>query len=200
MDKKLISFIVPVYNCEEYLSQCFNSLLNQTNKNFEVVVINDGSTDNSLQIINSFAKKIDYFIIINQENSGLSFSRNVGIQKASGKYIAFLDSDDYISNRIVEILSKQIESEPDIIRFNCLIFDKLNALEKIDDGVIKKEEIKTLILNDQVGNQVWRNLYKKSLIQNTHFENGSVWEDLLWTYKPFYNAGSIVLINDFLYY
>lgn len=199
MDKKLISFIVPVFNCEDYLTQCFNSLLEQTNKNFELIVINDGSTDNSLHLINEYAKKFDSFTLIDQTNSGLSFSRNVGMQKAKGKYIAFLDADDYVSSEFVDKISKEIKNKPDIIRFNYFIFDKLNNFEKKDDGKIQKADIKSLILNDQIGNQVWRNVYKKELIQNLYFSDGCIWEDLLWTYLPFYNANFISLIDDYLY-
>lgn len=121
MEKIKFSIIVPVYNTEQYLERCFNSILNQTYKNYEVIVVNDGSNDESLKII----KKYKEFICINQKNQGLSMARNNGIKKASGDYLIFLDSDDYINTSLLEILSKNIKGE-DVIRYQLATFDNNN--------------------------------------------------------------------------
>ena len=93
-----ISVIIPVYNVEKYLRECLDSLLNQTFKDIEIICVNDGSTDGSLNILNEYASKDSRFIIINQNNQGLSAARNNGLNVAKGDYVAFLDSDDYILN------------------------------------------------------------------------------------------------------
>ena len=94
MDK--ISIIVPIYNCEKYLKRCLESIINQTYNNLEIILLNDGSSDNSLKIIKEYKKKDNRIIVIDKKNTGVSDTRNIGIQKASGKYICFCDSDDVL--------------------------------------------------------------------------------------------------------
>ena len=121
MKKIKFSIIVPVYNTQRYLERCFASIQKQTYKNYEVIVVNDGSTDDSLKEI----KKYEEFICVNQKNQGLSMARNSGIKKASGEYLIFLDSDDYIDEKLLETLAKNIKKE-DLVRFQLAIFDKFN--------------------------------------------------------------------------
>ncbi len=104
MIKYKISIILPVYNTEKYLTRCFKSVLRQTFDSYEVIVINDGSTDNSLSIINKFAKQNSKIKVYSQENKGLSYSRNLGIKKSNADYIFFLDSDDSIHKNTLEEL------------------------------------------------------------------------------------------------
>ena len=118
MEKIKFSIIVPVYNTEQYLKRCFNSILSQTYKNYEVIVVNDGSTDDSLNLI----RKYKEFTCINQKNQGLSMARNNGIKKANGDYLIFLDSDDYISSELLEVLAKNIKNE-DILRYQSAIIN-----------------------------------------------------------------------------
>ena len=100
-----VSIVIPVYNVEKYLKQCLESVVNQTLDKIEVICINDGSTDNSLNILKEYEKKYNNIIIIDQENKGPGFARNIGMKRASGKYIYFLDSDDYIELNAMEILT-----------------------------------------------------------------------------------------------
>ena len=97
-----VSIVIPVYNVEKYLKQCLESVVNQTLDKIEVICINDGSTDNSLNILKEYEKKYNNIIIIDQENKGPGFARNIGMKRASGKYIYFLDSDDYIELNAME--------------------------------------------------------------------------------------------------
>ena len=126
------SIIVPVYNVEKYLSKCLDSVINQTNQDFEVIVVNDGSPDNSQKIIYEYVEKypdkIKGFI---KENGGLSDARNYGIARASGEYIIFLDSDDYIDEHLLEKLDEKIkeDSNLDIIGYNLV--DVNEVLDKI---------------------------------------------------------------------
>ena len=101
-----VSIVIPVYNVEKYLKQCLESVVNQTLDKIEVICINDGSTDNSLNILKEYEKKYNNIIIIDQENKGPGFARNIGMKRASGKYIYFLDSDDYIELNAMEICFK----------------------------------------------------------------------------------------------
>lgn len=117
------SFIVPVYNTEKFLKKCLDSLVNQTYKNFEIIVVNDGSTDKSSNIISKYQKKYKNIIVIDKENEGLSMARNRGVQKSSGKYIIFVDSDDYVSNKLLEEVDKKID-DSDILRFQIATEDE----------------------------------------------------------------------------
>lgn len=117
------SFIVPVYNTEKYLKKCLDSLVNQTYKDFEIIVVNDGSTDKSSSIISKYQKKYKNIIVIDKENEGLSMARNRGVQKSSGKYIIFVDSDDYVSNKLLEEVDKKID-DSDILRFQIATEDE----------------------------------------------------------------------------
>ena len=117
------SFIVPVYNTEKYLKKCLDSLVNQTYKDFEIIVVNDGSTDKSSNIISKYQKKYKNIIVIDKENEGLSMARNRGVQKSSGKYIIFVDSDDYVSNKLLEEVDKKIDDN-DILRFQIATEDE----------------------------------------------------------------------------
>ena len=117
------SFIVPVYNTEKYLKKCLDSLVNQTYKDFEIIVVNDGSTDKSSNIISKYQKKYKNIIVIDKENEGLSMARNRGVQKSNGKYIIFVDSDDYVSNKLLEEVDKKID-DSDILRFQIATEDE----------------------------------------------------------------------------
>lgn len=117
------SFIVPVYNTEKFLKKCLDSLVNQTYKDFEIIVVNDGSTDKSSNIISKYQKKYKNVIVIDKENEGLSMARNRGVQKSSGKYIIFVDSDDYVSNKLLEEVDKKID-DSDILRFQIATEDE----------------------------------------------------------------------------
>ena len=106
--KKKISIIIPVYNVEKYLSRCLESVINQSYKNIEIIIVNDGSTDNSFDICNKYKKKDKRVILIDQNNQGLSGARNTGLKHATGEYICFIDSDDYVEKDYVEYLYKLI--------------------------------------------------------------------------------------------
>lgn len=105
-----VSIIIPVYNTENYLKKCLDSVVNQTLEDIEIICINDGSTDRSLGILNDYAQKYSKIIVINQENKGVSEARNEGIEKASGEYIMFLDSDDYFQPQACETAYNSVNS------------------------------------------------------------------------------------------
>ena len=106
------SIIIPVYNVEKYIGKCLESVMNQTYKDYEVIVVNDGTKDNSMDIVKNYPVKI-----IEQENQGLSVARNTGVKKAKGEYIIFLDSDDYIEKDLLKNINKSLDNNPDLVRF-----------------------------------------------------------------------------------
>ena len=121
-----ISVIVPVYNVEKYLLECLDSIINQTLKEIEIICVNDGSTDNSLSILKEYASKDNRIILIDKENEGLGYTRKVGLDNATGKYILFCDSDDFYSELTAfEELYNYIEKvKVDVVIFECIRFDK----------------------------------------------------------------------------
>ena len=119
-----VSVIVPVYNTFRYLEQCLNSILNQTLKEFEVICVNDGSTDDSAKILEKYSQKDKRIVVINQENAGASAARNAGLDCAKGRYIAFVDSDDYIKKNFLEVLyTTAVNTEADITACD-IIYEK----------------------------------------------------------------------------
>ena len=184
-----ISIIVPVYNVEEYLDECINSLLNQKYDNYEIIIVDDGSTDNSGKICDEYKKKYDIIQVYHKKNSGLSDTRNYGIKKASGDYLMFVDSDDYIEKNILEKITKKIESSKCNILITRFIekYDD-NSIEIVDDGMpnklSNKKEFLDWILNKSYS--TWpaqKYIVSKDFIMqnNLQFRSGFLHEDLEWT-------------------
>ncbi len=196
-----ISIIVPVYNAEKYLKKCLDSLVNQTKKELEFILINDGSTDKSEEIIKTYKdKRIKYF---KNKNQGIGKTRNFGIEKSSGKYLMFLDSDDYFSNDACEILYKEAEKEKaDLIVFDYYRVEKGNLnevkIESFNATNIKADSSLLLKINLGPCNKI----YKTDLIKNNgiKFEESLKYEDTLFVVKAIYNAQKIIKLNRFLHY
>lgn len=152
--KHKFSLIIPAYNVEKYIKKCLDSVLNQTYNNYEIIIINDGSTDNTSKILESYKsnKKIK---IINQENKGLSNARNTGVSNAKGDYILFIDSDDFIEKELLEILNKTIKDE-DLVRFQIRILDETNKIIK---------EYKEETFNNLNGIEAFNKLSKYNLVE-----------------------------------
>ena len=127
----VVSIIIPVYNVESYLAECLDSACNQTLKNIEIICINDGSTDNSLNILQEYEKRDNRISIISQDNRGASRARNIGIQHAKGKYIYFLDSDDYLAHDALEMLVNTMETgNLELLLFNANVFGEAGVEKK----------------------------------------------------------------------
>ncbi len=196
-----ISIIVPVYNAEKYLKKCLDSLVNQTKKELEFILINDGSTDKSEEIIKTYKdKRIKYF---KNKNQGIGKTRNFGIEKSSGKYLMFLDSDDYFSSYACEILYKEAEKEKaDLIVFDYYRVEKGNLNEvKIESfNATNIKDDPNLLLKVNLG--PCNKIYKTDLIKNNgiKFEENLKYEDTLFVVKAIYNAQKIIKLNRFLHY
>ena len=202
---ELISIIVPVYNVEKYLERCVNSIINQTYKNIEIILVNDGSTDNSGNICDKFGKKDSRIKIIHKSNGGLSDARNAGLKIAKGEYIGFVDSDDYIKEDMFETLynlNKEHNSEISIVSYYEYYNDKLIAVRdsKKLEVFNKISAIKELLIDTKIQSYAWNKLFKKELFENLEFPTNKNFEDIATTLLLFEKANKIVLLEDPKYY
>lgn len=214
MNATELSIIVPVYNVESYIEKCINSIISQVNmkKNFiELILINDGSTDNSGLICDNYCKLYSFIKVYHRHNEGLSVARNYGLKKANGTYVWFVDSDDYINNGSLNKVLKEIKNKDvDILLGDCHIVDVDENItgKLIHKGLINHsiysglEVIKNQIevMNDYI-TMVWAGVYKKDyLIKNKlYFEQGLIHEDELWTPSVLVKATRVGYINDVIY-
>lgn len=199
-EKILFSIIVPVYNVEKYLDKCLASILEQTFKDFECIIIDDGSPDNSNIIIDKYVKLDQRFKVIHQKNMGLSAARNAGLDIAKGDYIVFVDSDDYIADDYLEKFALKI-ADTDADMVICGLIEVYKDYEK--NKVFTAESIKVIkqnILADVWPSYVWNKCYKKDLFTNIRFPVGKIFEDILTIPELCLYAQKIVCIPDKLYY
>ncbi|MGP8024228.1 MAG: glycosyltransferase family 2 protein [Methanobacterium sp.] len=209
-----ISIIIPVYNVDKYLKQCLDSVINQTLKNIEIICVNDGSTDNSSQILKEYAKKDDRINVINQENAGQGAARNTGLTYAKGDYIGFVDSDDWVDITMFEKFYKNAKfHESDIVMGPILIVNEskeefkdfsyydLNYFnEDFNNSVFNYKKTKEFILRIAV--TVYNKIYKTELINkiNAKFPEGLIFEDNPFFYQTYLNAKNVSLIREYLYF
>lgn len=208
MDHK-ISVIVPVYNVEKYLKRCINSILNQTFKNFELILVNDGSTDNSLNICKNYKEKDGRIQLISQTNKGLSAARNTGLKYAKGKYVCFVDSDDFIEKEYLSLLLSNIEKyNSDIAMCEYYLtneegrkysISRLN--EPKDIHVLSgKKTFSYFYKENYVPNVVaWNKIYLRSLFDNIKYDEGHYFEDELIAPFLFYKARRVSFLRVPLY-
>lgn len=195
---ELISIIIPIYKTEKYLEKCLTSVVNQTYKNLEILLIDDDSPDDSLKICKQWAKKDKRIKVYHKCNEGVSETRNYGIKEAKGKYICFIDSDDYIECTMIEKLYRKIkDDDADICSCNFYIV-------RDNTKVLNKRKFEKDILSDIFkGNGfVCNKIYKKSIIQKTKFDKHiNIYEDLLFNISIVYNNPvKYSYINEPLYY
>ena len=194
-----VSVIVPVYNVENYIDRCLKSLVNQTLEDIEIIVVNDGSPDNSQKIIDKYVKrypnKVKSYI---KENGGQGSARNFGLEKSTGEYIGYVDSDDYVEKDMYERLyNKAKEKELDIV-----VCGSYNVYEVTNDKTIDLDRI---IFDDKKVNSffgrmaVWNKIYKKSLVKGIKFRSKVWYEDLDFTVKVLTNAKKIDYVNEPFY-
>lgn len=221
---KKVSVIIPVYNASPYIKECISSVLSQTYKNIEVICINDGSTDDSLNILSKLQKNEDRIKIINQSNKGVSVSRNVGINNSTGEYIIFIDSDDWIDSNTIETCIYEIDKKSlDVILFSYIretksrsnkknIFDKGYVYFNYEDTKILHKRIvgplgKELARPDYLDSlgTVWGKVYKSNIIKenNITFNNLSeigTAEDVLFNIRYFNYIKNALYINQYFYH
>lgn len=194
-----VSVIVPVYNASKYLPKCLDSLVSQTIESYEIIIINDGSTDNSLEIINNYKlnKKVK---VISTQNNGIGISRNNGLKQAKGKYVLFVDSDDYVSEDFIEKMLKKatLENADIVICDMYRVFDDAkikNDKIEFNDGIIKNE--KEQLLNIPLG--PCGKLFLKEIL-TINFAEKLKYEDVPFVINALINSKKTVKLNEYLYY
>lgn len=205
-DSPCISVIVPVYNVEKYLNKCIDSILSQKLSNYELLLIDDGSTDSSSEICKTFAlqdHRIKYF---RKENGGLSDARNFGIERAVAKYIVFIDSDDYIdSDYLVSLYTAIVNNDADVAMCGFkFVNDKYDLIDRVsvsdfeeDKKVISGKNLLRNVFkkNGHVFVVVWNKIYKRKLFDTVKFEKGRLYEDEYINFKLFWNVQKIALVD-----
>ena len=200
-----ISVVIPVYNTAKYLTKCINSVLNQTYKNLEVILVNDGSTDESANICDKFSNRDNRIKVIHIENSGPYHARNIGMEASTGRFIGFVDSDDFLEKDMYETLLKILQVyDADIA--GC-------AYYKIHDNKIKPNyssgkirqfdtvsALEELIRSRWINNYLWNKIYKKDLVKNIRFPQNIYAGDIMFNCKVFAQAKKIVFIETPKYY
>lgn len=216
MDKNKISVIVPVYKVEQYLDKCVQSIVDQTYKNLEIILVDDGSPDKCPAMCDEWAKKDSRIKVIHKENGGVSSARNAGIDSATGEFVAFVDSDDYLAPTMYEKLIDAIKKEDCDISMCGFIYLYEDGLEKpiheinakkVTGGNIVKyllantcEEKQNYIETYGLMGNVWRILIKKEIIGKIRFEKLKIAEDMLFLLKIINKNTKITAIDDALYY
>ena len=209
MEKELITVIVPVYNVEKYIHKCIDSIINQTYKNLEIILVDDGSPDNCGKICDEYAKKDSRIKVIHKENGGLSDARNAGIDVAKGEYLCFIDSDDEVTIDYVEYMYNMIVED----NTDMAISEVKKILKKSDIANLEVKEIEHNIYEPEqvfyymllaIKGDVcaYAKLYNKKLFDNIRYPKGKVYEDSATTYKIIDKCESISYGNKkcYLYY
>lgn len=187
MEPPLISIIIPVYKVEKYLEKCIESVLNQTYKKLQIILVDDGSPDNCGDICDRYAKMDERIEVIHKENGGLSDARNAGLKVVRGEYIGFIDSDDYVSKEMFENMYNTLISnnaDVSICNFYTVIDDK-NIIKNEDNGIEiynKLEILKEVLLDKKIQSYAWNKLYKKELFKDIEYPVGKKYEDIGTTF------------------
>lgn len=190
--KNLISVIVPIYNAENFLEKLIENLINQTYKNIEIILVNDGSTDESLNICNELHRKDNRIKIIDKKNGGVSSARNKGIEVSKGEYITFVDSDDNIEEDYIKKMVENIEDE------DCLV--KCNYKYKLKEKKLDRDRYLKKIISGEILGVCWGYLFKKELLEGIYFdENTSYMEDTIFVVQYLLKVKKVNIINNNLY-
>ena len=201
----ILSIIIPVYNVAEYLTQCLDSVYSQIRDNYEVILVDDGSTDDSGLICEEYNLKYPQTIVVHKENGGLSDARNAGIKVASGQYIYFIDSDDWLApNAISTLLDYAIENKCEVVQGGLyyayndyLLYDNSKTIPFI---LNREQAMKELIKNDYIKNFAWGKIYKTEIVKKHLFIKGVYFEDSYWQHYIIHNVNNYGVIPTPLYY
>lgn len=194
-----LSIIIPAYNAEKYLERCLESIVMQTYENIEIVVVNDGSKDQTAAILNVYAQKYPNKVVaIHQENKGVSEARNAGLKKASGTYIGFLDSDDYVKTNMYEkLMEKAIEGDFDIVACdtNAIYPDKTVVIES---SIQDHQSVNKLLIDAYT--VLWNKVYKKEVLEDISFKPNVWYEDNLYLYQVYTKVKKVGAVHEALHY
>lgn len=209
-----ISIIIPVYKVECYLRRCLDSVINQTYKDIEIILVDDGSPDNCGEICDEYAQVDSRITVVHKENEGLSEARNTGMEIMTGEYVYFVDSDDFIDTETIELLQRRLNhTRADIIIGNFKFIDEHDQItprKQFEESRFEKKQLESsktkfnYFFGQGYGTNAWNKLYKTSFIKllNMKFEkNDDIFaEDILFNLKLFINNPAIELVNEYTYY
>lgn len=206
METEKVSIVIPVYNVERYLERCIDSVIQQSYANLQIILVNDGSTDRCPQICNQYAEKDKRIEVIHKKNGGLSEARNYGLEVATGKYITFIDSDDFVHYKYVEYLFSILQQNAADI--SVCSFQRFSKIEDIEEKCQKDKKIsftgvqalENLCYQKEIKNSACAKLYKMELFKEVYYPVGRLYEDLATTYKLLYRANKVVWSNKEYYY
>lgn len=202
-----VSIIIPVYNVKQYLAKALDSVINQTYKNLEIIVVDDGSNDGSEIICEEYAQQDNRIKLIHRENGGLSAARNTGLDNMTGEYVAFLDSDDvFLPKAIEKSLNALLSNNVDCVDFQHIAYRTINNKNLVNkkysvvpEGIYTKNEALKFIADYKVSVTVWNKLYKRKLWDICRFPNGHVHEDVYMIFKIIEKVKNIYFMNNILY-
>ncbi len=199
----LISVIVPVYNVEKYLPKCVDSIMKQTLNDIEIILVDDGSTDFSGDLCDEFSREDNRICVIHKENGGASSARNAGIESAKGKYLMFVDGDDWVEPKFCEapyIIAEKNNADTVAFGYKNVYSDGIvvNSEEYKEEGILS-EEIKLERIKDDINIAVWNKIFRKELFNDLRFPEGFTCEDLAITHKCIYESDKVYLTNQYLY-
>ena len=204
-----VSVIVPIYKVQDYLNKCIDSIINQSYKNLEIILVDDGSPDRCGEIIDLYEKQDNRIKVFHKKNGGLSDARNYGMNFITGDYVIFVDSDDWLSEDMVSNLIKtSLELNADIVQSgfyyayeDYLLYDNRYYLENMRPVVLNRDELMyELVINEKVKNFAWGKLYKSALIKDISFKIGVLFEDVFWAHKVMDRVDKYVIIHKPMYY
>ena len=204
-NERLVSVIIPVYNVSRYLPQCFDSVISQTYRNLEIIVIDDGSTDDSGNICDQYAEKDDRIHVIHTDNRGLASARNLGLENVSGEYISFIDSDDWIEPQTIEtFIGAALETEADIVKARyCSEYVGITVhspMEKKNSHTYIGKDVLSAFAESKFGNVVWNKFYRAECFKDIHFPDGHNYEDIAIVWKIMKNlaenGGVVTALSD----
>lgn len=203
---KKVSIIVPIYNVEQYIQECVESLINQTYYDLEIILINDGSTDSSGELCDEFSEKDNRIRVVHQKNAGAANAKNKGLDMAIGEYITFIDSDDVVEVNWIQMMVQEMESEDvEIVecKMDLLLKNRVEAVNDYydDKKIFTSEEYLAQYLNRWTSSLFWNKLFKRELTKNIRFKKERrCIDDEFYTYKVISNAKKISRIDDVLYH
>ena len=205
-ERPLVSVVVPIYNVEEYLLECVDSIISQSYVNLEIILVDDGSPDNCPALCDEYAKKDKRVQVIHKKNGGLSDARNAGIEKATGKYICFIDSDDYVAKTFIEKLYEALDknnADMSVCGYKCVHSDGTMKIdERPKEAVLGENDYWQKINPDMFTTFVvaWNKLYKKEIFAKIRYEKGKINEDEIILHQVVSQCKRIAVISDKLYF
>ena len=204
MNEELVSIIIPAYNVDKYLEECVRSLLYQTYTNYEVIIIDDGSTDNTYDIGKRLTIESAKVKLFHQENQGVSIARNIGMQKANGEFVVFVDADDIAAPQYIETLVACVKkSDMGMVGFTSEREEIATKVSMNTEDICASDMMESILCGTNYDGYLWNKIFQRKIIENNNLKfqkNIVVWEDLLFVLQYLKNCNKVTLASEKLYY